>query len=445
MKKSKNLLIIFFVFITSLIILPFFISVKTYLDEAERIASEKVGVPVTIATGRLQLLPSPRVILNNISVGMHSDFKVEEVVVTPTLWSLFSATKVIDLKISRPVIKQSALEFTSVFSSERSGANTDSVPFNIRHISIDGLQLDFPDIKLPVFDVDIHLVNDNALQSAYVMSEDGTWKLEISPNEDGHLILVYAQKWQPSKDIALLVEKAKLKMHLKTNQLEISSIDIALYGGQLAGSASLSWNNGWQTKGQFKVTNLSVKEPSSLMNNVVYLSGNLFGHAHFSGKSKSAGALINNIRTDFKFNINQGVLHGLDLVQVASLLVQKGEKGGQTKFDELSGMLVLTGKQYHFSDLKISSGSLTANGQVKVRPNKSLDGNVEVSIKQSVSLVAIPLNISGTVNDPIVMPSKAALAGAVAGTAILGPGVGTSLGVKAGGAVDKIKGLFQSE
>jgi hypothetical protein len=108
-------------------------------------------------------------------------------------------------------------------------------------------------------------------------------------------------------------------------------------------------------------------------------------------------------------------------------------------------MLVLTGKQYHFSDLKISSGSLTANGQVKVRPNKSLDGNVEVSIKQSVSLVAIPLNISGTVNDPIVMPSKAALAGAVAGTAILGPGVGTSLGVKAGGAVDKIKGLFQSE
>ena len=445
MKKSKNLLIIFFVFITSLIILPFFISVKTYLNEAERIASEKVGVPVTIATGRLQLLPSPRVVLNNISVGMHSDFKVEEVVVTPTLWSLFSATKVIDLKISRPVIKQSALEFTSVFSSERSGANTDSVQFNIRHISIDGLQLDFPDIKLLVFDVDIHLVNDNVLQSAYVMSEDGTWKLEISPNEDGHLILVHAQKWQPSTDIALLVEQAKLKMYLKTNRLEISSIDIALYGGQLAGSASLSWNNGWQTEGQFKVTNLSVKEPSSLMNNVIYLSGNLFGHAHFSGKSKSAGALINNIRTDFKFNINQGVLHGLDLVQVASLLVQKGEKGGQTKFDELSGMLVLTGKQYYFSDLKISSGSLTANGQVKVRPNKSLDGSVEVSIKQSVSLVAIPLNISGTVNDPIVMPSKAALAGAVAGTAILGPGVGTSLGVKAGGVVDKIKGLFQSE
>jgi len=56
--------------------------------------------------------------------------------------------------------------------------------------------------------------------------------------------------------------------------------------------------------------------------------------------------------------------------------------------------------------------------------------------------VAIPVEVSGTVASPLVYPSKAAIAGAVAGTTLLGPGVGTSLGIKAGGAVDKIKGLF---
>ena len=49
---------------------------------------------------------------------------------------------------------------------------------------------------------------------------------------------------------------------------------------------------------------------------------------------------------------------------------------------------------------------------------------------------------SGTVDHPVVLPSKAALAVAVAGTAILGPGVGTSLGIKAAGAVDKLKGFL---
>ena len=44
----------------------------------------------------------------------------------------------------------------------------------------------------------------------------------------------------------------------------------------------------------------------------------------------------------------------------------------------------------------------------------------------------------------MVLPSKIALAGALAGTAILGPGVGTSLGIKAGGVINKFKGLFQN-
>jgi hypothetical protein len=42
----------------------------------------------------------------------------------------------------------------------------------------------------------------------------------------------------------------------------------------------------------------------------------------------------------------------------------------------------------------------------------------------------------------LVLPNKAALAGAIAGTADLGPGLSTSLGMKAGTAVGKIKGLF---
>ncbi|MNC99072.1 hypothetical protein D3C83_172330 [compost metagenome] len=64
--------------------------------------------------------------------------------------------------------------------------------------------------------------------------------------------------------------------------------------------------------------------------------------------------------------------------------------------------------------------------------------NAQVKIAQ-VAAAEVPLNVSGTVDSPVVVPTGAAVAGAAAGTAILGPGVGTSVGVKIGNWAD---GLF---
>lgn len=155
------------------------------------------------------------------------------------------------------------------------------------------------------------------------------------------------------------------------------------------------------------------------------------------------------MRADFHFKVNDGVLNGLDLVKAASIFIKQGQRGGETEFDEFSGVLTVTNanvvKQYHLRELKLSSGLLAASGQVRVSPAKKLDGIVEVELKHSVSLVAIPLQVSGTLTRPVILPSTAAMAGAVAGTAILGPGLGTGLGMKAGSAIDKIKGLFSSD
>jgi hypothetical protein len=90
----------------------------------------------------------------------------------------------------------------------------------------------------------------------------------------------------------------------------------------------------------------------------------------------------------------------------------------------------------------VVSGLLSAAGQVKILPSKQLDGVIDVDLKKGVSLATVPLKVSGTISKPEVFPTKAAMAGAVAGTAVLGPGVGTTLGVKAGSALDKMKGLF---
>jgi hypothetical protein len=453
MKKSKKILIGVAIILGLLFVLPFLIPMQTYLQKAEAIASEQLGVPVDIGSAHLFLVPSPRVALNDIAVGKHQELKVEEMVVIPTISSLFSANKTLDLKISKPVIKKAALDIVSALSAKKSD-DSEPASIRVRHVAIDELQLVWPDANYPLMNAEATLTEAYRLESATLETIDGKLEANVTPkeapNDDEQLIIVKANKWTLPAGLPLLVDTAMLEMHLKDSRLEIPKIDIALYGGKLTGDAVLNFpedkgTESWRMNGKLAIANLAVKEPSSLVSKSVYLSGHLFGNGSFSANAKQAGQLADNLRANIKFKVNNGVLHGLDLVKVASLLLKQSQSGGETQFEEFSGLLSVTGKQYHMQNLKISSGLLAAAGQVKVKPNKALNGVVAVDVKNSMGLTEIPLIVSGTVSQPLVYPSKAALAGAVAGTAVLGPGVGTSLGIKAAGALDKVKGLFGDE
>ncbi len=449
MKKSKKILIGAAVVIGLLLILPFLIPMQTYLQKAQAIASEKLGVPVVISSANLFLIPSPRLALNDIAVGEHQELKVEKLVVIPTISSLFSTYKTLDLKISKPIINKAALEIVPALTAKKSD-NSEPTSIRVRHVKIDEMELVWPNAKYPIINAEATLTDAYKLESATLETVDGNLEANVTPkpNSDEQLIVVKANNWTLPVGLPMLIDKAQLEMTLKGNKLVIPKIDIVLYGGKLTGDAVLSWAeakeiSAWRMNGKLAVANLAVKEPSRMVSKSVYLSGNLFGNGNFSAKAKQAGQLADNLRSDFKFKVNNGVLHGLDLVEVASLLLKQSQSGGETQFEEFSGLLNVTGKQYHLQNLKISSGLLTGAGQVKVKPNKALDGVVAVDVKNSMGLTEIPLIVSGTVSQPVVYPSKAALAGAVAGTAVLGPGVGTSLGIKAAGALDGIKGLFE--
>lgn len=442
MKKSKKYLIGLIVILAVLIVIPLMIPVRTYLDQAQRMATEKMGVSVSIGDGRLQLLPTPRVIAQDIAIGAQQEVRVAALTVVPELSSLLADTKVINIELTRPIIQKSALEMVSAISGKSSEPGSTPSPVRVGEITIHALQLDWPGITLPELNLHITLAALNTLHLLTIETADNKLKAKVMPRNKGHQILINAERWRMPVGIPALIDQGVLEMYLHDKQLDISKIDIALYNGNLAGDAVLLWSKDWRISGKLKLTQLSVEALSRMISPSVYLSGNLFGNGRYSATAKQASGLADNLSADFKFNIHHGVLHGLDLIKLASLLT-KQTQGGETQFDEFAGNLNVKGKQVALRDIAMRSGLLSASGQVKVKPDQALDGLVEVSLKKGISLTSIPLQVSGTVAQPSVMPTKAAMAGALAGTAILGPGVGTSLGVSAGGAVDKIKGLFQ--
>lgn len=375
---------------------------------------------------------------SGLVVGNNTDLTVDDVVVIPTLLSLFSEQKVITIKLNKVTMKKTAL---AAFDALMEPSNDDAPSaVAVEQLSIKQLQLDWPELQLPQMRIDVDL-QDNAMVSAELSADDDSIFALIEPENDGQKITVNLKEFKLPTETLLVLSTGQFDMHLKDSQLDIEKFNLGLYDGTIAGHGQLSWKKAAQLSGQFDVNAISLKEPSRNVSPDMYMTGSLSGKGKLTARAADIGQLSDHLQLQLPFTIKDGVLHGLDLVKAASLLI-KQDDGGQTKFETFSGHLAVAGANYKLTNLHVDSGLLSATGKVAISEKDTLKGEVDVALKKSVGLAEVPLVISGTLDNPSVSPSKLALIGAAAGTAVLGPGVGTSLGIKASKSVDKIKSLF---
>src|SRR5687767_15861585 len=83
------------VLVLALAAIPFFISLDDYIPRIEQEVSARLREPVKIGSLKAAGLPLPHMTVRGITVGKTEDIKVGSVTVTPDLWSLMGATRVI--------------------------------------------------------------------------------------------------------------------------------------------------------------------------------------------------------------------------------------------------------------------------------------------------------------------------------------------------------------
>ena len=198
-------------------------------------------------------------------------------------------------------------------------------------------------------------------------------------------------------------------------------------------------SKGLQLDGNLDVSQLELQQVASMLSPGTHVSGKLSAKPVFSASAASADQLMNALRLETLFNVQNGALHGVDIQKAATNLIKQGTTGGETRFEQLSGHLVMEHGGYRFTQLKIASGALAADGNVSISPKKELSGRINAQVKAVGTSANVPLNVAGTVDAPLLYPTGGTMAGAAAGTVILGPGFGTSVGAKVGGWAE---GLF---
>lgn len=431
----KRIALIIGVLLLLLVALPFLIPTGTYLKQIEQIASEKLGQPVTIESLHVAFLPTPRANIGNLRIGANTEVMVGSGAIVPELGSLFSDVKVISsVELDHVKIKPAAMDFIAAMPKSEGPAKA-----QIRRVVLHDLQLQKEGMTVPKMNFEAVLGEGNKLQTATLTSDDDKLKADITPQGEAYAIKLEAKQWTLPVGLPVVFDHLQSEMNLNGSKLNITTLEAKLYQGTLTTNGELDWGKGLQANGKFRTQGIEVSELIKLVSKSKTLSGKISGDGAYSVDAKDAGELAEKMVTDYQFSVANGVLHGVDLAKAATLLLNSGVKGGETQFDELSGNLHTVGKLINLKTFKVASGYLKADGKVQISPAKQLDGKVTVELQKSASMVAIPLNISGTLDDPVVLPNKSALAGAAVGTVLGGP-LGTGLGVKAGNAIGDLFG-----
>ena len=440
MKFLKRLAIAFAILLAIVVAAPFFIPVGSYIPQIEKLVAEKLKEPVKIAALKVAILPLPHATLEGVTVGKAPDIDIQAITVTPDVFSLFDTVKIIkSIEVEGATVKQAA------FAKMPDWIKSDGTPAQVRigRLLIRAARMELKKSVFGPFDAEVLLDQDGGLDKALITSADGKLRATVTPVKKNFAIDISAKDWQlpvgSSGGPPLKFAQLNARGEAGATYLNFPEINGSLYGGNFKGAAILNWKSAWQLKGEMNAAKIDLQSLAPVLNPDIKVSGKLDAKSNFSSHANTAGQLADALRLESVFQVYQGVLYNVDIAQAAQSFLKGGSKGGETRFDVISGHLLMDAAGHHFRDLKISSGTLAASGKLDISPKQQLQGRITAELKVGISLVAVPLDVSGSVKEPVLFPTKGAMAGAAAGTALLGP-AGTALGVKAGSALEKLLG-----
>lgn len=428
-----------------LAVLPLFISLDDYIPAIQKEVSARLKEPVTIQGLRAAAFPVPHLTVNGVAIGKTGDVKVGRVTVTPDLFSLLGAIKIIDsIEVEDLVLSQKAFDKIPVWT--KSGNSNEPARVLVRNIRLEGAVVRFDKTNIGPLDARVSLSNTGEPREVFITSRDGAFKAVVTPDQKNYRIAITAKSWKLPFGPAVLFDELNVKGITTLANATLNEVHARLYGGTVKGTAALRWQKGFQLTSSFNVHQVELKDLVPLLSPGNRVSGRLDAKPVLSAKAANAAGLSDALHLETPFNVQNGVLYGVDIQKAATNFLTKEPTRGETRFNELSGHLAMARGAYRFTQLKIASGALAASGNVSISPAKELSGRINAEVKAAnIASAGVPLNVSGTVQNPVLFPTGGTVAGAAVGTAILGPGVGTSVGAKVGQWTENLFGKKKQE
>jgi len=427
----------------ALFALPYVLPWSALIPRLEAELGRQLHQPVKVRQLRVALLPVPKLSVHDVSVGQAPLLHIDRVTVRPRLLSLFSRTRVLNtlrlegVRVNPGFFKQA--RFWIQEHQAATGGGADPPPsVQVERVVLSNVEIAFDRFTLKSLSGEILFASGRPVE---VRGAQDTDRLQViaRPQAGQRWSLdVRGQNWTVPAGLPVVFDRLQGAAIVTTTAISAEHFRGNLYNGAVSGSLAMSWNRGWLVQGEWDVQQVDMRPLAALLKRDVAIDGTLTAHPLFTLRAQDPAALLDGMTLESDFSLRSGAIQKVDLVAAAkNPLSANATKGGKTEFEQLSGHVLADADGYEFTGLQVTSGALAATGDVTVARDQKLEGRIDAELKGTASLASIPLELAGTVQNPALFPSRAAVVGAVAGSLFL-PGIGTAVGIKVSRFAEKI-------
>ncbi|MGH8671884.1 MAG: hypothetical protein ACREUA_07595, partial [Burkholderiales bacterium] len=129
--------------------------------------------------------------------------------------------------------------------------------------------------------------------------------------------------------------------------------------------------------------------------------GKLDATFDYAAQAPGADTLFDSARAGATFQIRNGALGNVNLINHLQSAKPGGVVARQTPFDEASGTLSYAGGRFQYRQLKLSSPKFAATGSVDILPDQKLSGRVSAETA-SKARGRSSFNVAGTLKQPLL-------------------------------------------
>jgi hypothetical protein len=388
-------------------------------ERAQALASEKLGVAVTLSELSLSVFPWPSVAVSDLKIATQTPLTAERMELRPAWRKLL-------------------------------GLGGAARELEVESLTLRGLNL--PQKGLDQLSQALSKAERPTQQTSQLSAQNTSKTQENAAVIVGVLAIPQRTRldglvWTSAAGESLSLS-GDLSLNAARDQMDVN---LQLASGSVRGPlrlASKDGKTGWQLRGELSTSGVDLAQLPGARQR---MAGRLQGTTTLDAQAAQLAGIGASLQTQTAFNVSNAVIKGVDLAKAVRTLGLS--RGGETALQQLSGNLSTRGTgapmQITLSDLQAKSSILVAKGAVSVGAAASpgapraLSGKVDVDLtagdgklgqavdKTVGQLVGIPLEISGTTASPAVAPTKGAMIGGAIGS-VIAPVIGTGAGAKMG-------------
>ena len=396
---------LFVALLVALFAVPPLMPTQGYATSVEQLLTARLQQPVQVGHLSGRLLPTPRLELKNVSIGETKPIQAQRAQIDFTLSTLFSSNKPIaGIELEGVQVNGAALPQISAWLQKIAADSQ----YPVARIGLSQGKLEADGVQLSGISGELSFDQAGKFTQAKLQAEGNKFVLDMSAMPENKMQVSIMVRGSALPLLPNWVfDDLDAKGELAGDSLMITKLDGRIMGGILTGDVRIDWASGWRAQGALTAKAITLQNMSKA------LSGDMDGTARFQMQSASLPKLMETATLEGAFAIKKGIINGIDVVETARLRSTENLPGGRTHFNELNGDLYYANGDYHFRQVKMSTGVLNATATLDIAKQATLDiakqqlsGRVIADLTMRAGMGSVALQVGGTTDNPSLRAAR---------------------------------------